>query len=240
MFYEPQTTQFDLNFAIGKIPVRINPFFWLLVILLGRNLSPPMLLLWIIAATLSLLIHELGHALALKYFHISSRIILYGFGGLTVFDRRYHLRWFENAFISFAGPGAGFLFLGGIAFLFSLIGQHEIWNFFLAIPGLAPFPNLAVTQTVFMFLYFLFEINILWGILNLLPIYPLDGGQIVRETLVNFYPQDGLNRSLKISFVTAVIFVVWFFLNEQLFAALMFGWIAFSNYQILNQFTRRW
>jgi len=72
MFYEPQTTQFDLNFAIGKIPVRINPFFWLLVILLGRNLSPPMLLLWIIAATLSLLIHELGHALALKYFHISS------------------------------------------------------------------------------------------------------------------------------------------------------------------------
>ncbi len=240
MFYEPQTTQFDLNFTLWGIPVRIHPFFWLLTLFLGMSLPPFELLVWIAAVALSILIHEFGHALTLKYFGISSRIILYGFGGLTIFDRRYHLRWFENIFVSFAGPGAGFLFLGGVAFLFSLLGRPEIWKFFPATIGLASLPGVEINRTILTLLFFLFQINIFWGGLNLLPLYPLDGGQIAREAFMKFYPQDGLNRSLKISLVTAVILIIYFFQSNQMFIALMFGWIAFSNYQILQQLTRRW
>lgn len=240
MFYEPQTTQFDLKFTLGGIPVRIHPFFWLLTLFLGMRLPPFALLLWIIAVAISILIHELGHALTLKCFGISSRIILYGFGGLTIFDRRYHLRWFENILVSFAGPGAGFLLLGGIALLFSLLGRPEIWSFFPSTLGLTNLPPKEINPIAYEFLYFLFLINIFWGALNLAPIYPLDGGQIAREALMKFYPQDGLNRSLKISIVTAAILGVYSLQVGQMFTTLMFGWIAFSNYQILQRITRRW
>jgi membrane-associated protease RseP (regulator of RpoE activity) len=43
-----------------------------------------------------------------------------------------------------------------------------------------------------MILWFLFQINLLWGLINLLPIYPLDGGQIAGEILTMVNRRQGL------------------------------------------------
>ncbi len=236
MFYEPQETQYDLKFQMFGIPVRIHPMFWLLTVLLAMNAPPAILLLWILAVTASILIHELGHALVMRLYGINPHIVLYSFGGLTVYDRIYHLRWFENIFISFAGPAAGFLFLGLVTIGCCLMGQTQILGYFplvLRIPG-AQFIAIG-GEFSSMLLLFLVEVNLIWGILNLMPIFPLDGGQIVREYCMNASPGRGLYNSTKISFVTAVILIVFALSNHQVFLALLFGWMAFSNYQIMKQ-----
>ncbi|MBO5437565.1 MAG: hypothetical protein J6A23_07875, partial [Thermoguttaceae bacterium] len=179
MFYEPARTQYDLNFQLFGIPVRVHPLFWILSLFLGMNLSgPQMLILWILAVFVSILVHELGHALVMRTYGIQPRIVLYSFGGLTIFDRRYHLRWFENILVSFAGPGAGFCFLGLLAGILCLLGQTQVLNLFPAAFGFETDGSCFVlSEYLTLLLYFLIQVNVFWGILNLMPIFPLDGGQ---------------------------------------------------------------
>lgn len=240
MFYEPSHTQYDLNFRILDIPVRIHPFFWLLVLILGMSVPNQMaLFLWFIVVTVSILVHELGHALVMRYYGMNPRIVLYSFGGLTIFDRSFHLRWFENILISFAGPAAGFLLLGAITLLCITTGNPQILGYFPVILGLGGSLTLIGNQTTTMLVLFLVQVNLFWGILNLLPIFPLDGGQICREYCVHRAPQTGLTQSLKVSFITAIIVSVWFFWGRQPFAGILFAWMAISNYQILQRFSHR-
>jgi len=217
MFYEPQPTPYDLTFSLFGIPVRIHPFFWLLTIFLGSCPGGPVLILWILAVTFSILVHELGHALAWRVFGIPTRIVLYSFGGLTIAPRVYRLRWFENAFISFAGPGAGFIIYG----IFVLISPDLFSSYGKS------------------FLNFILQINLFWGIFNLLPVYPLDGGQIVREIATYFSPGYGLVYTMKISLVTALMIIGAAISWHQFFLALMFAWMAHSNYQVLRQISYR-
>ena len=85
------------------------------------------------------------------------------------------------------------------------------------------------------FLFFLGLISLILGILNLLPVYPLDGGQIARELFVRFNPWTGLRQSLVLSLATAVALAVaglvfW----RNFFVALLFGYLAYSSYVMLS------
>ena len=81
-------------------------------------------------------------------------------------------------------------------------------------------------------------VNIFWGVVNLLPVYPLDGGQIAREVLVRKDPWGGVRNSLWVSVITggavAVSCLLWF---GQPYIAIMFGLLAFSSWQALQQMT---
>ena len=80
----------------------------------------------------------------------------------------------------------------------------------------------------------LLHINIYWGILNLMPIYPLDGGQVARELFIS-NTNDGLRMSLQLSIVTAIVLAVLAFTRyESPFMAFMFGYLAYLNYQQLS------
>ena len=241
MFYEPARTQYDLDFQFLGIPIRVHPLFWILTLFLGMNLSgPQMLILWILAVFISILVHELGHALVMRTYGLQPRIVLYSFGGLTIFDRRYHLRWFENVLVSFAGPGAGFCFLAVLTGLFCLLGQTQILNIFPAAFGIEPAGSgFVLSESLTILLCFLIQVNIFWGILNLMPIFPLDGGQIVREFLMYRSPAIGLPLSLKISIGTAGAWAFFFFTHGMFFNGLLFVWMLYSNYQILQQLTTR-
>ena len=82
---EPPRTQADLNFHAFGIPIRIHPMFWVLTLLLGmRYPKPEVLLAWLLAVLISILIHELGHAMAFRYYGVASYIVLYSFGGLAI------------------------------------------------------------------------------------------------------------------------------------------------------------
>ncbi|MGD0882088.1 MAG: hypothetical protein ABSB09_11025, partial [Acidimicrobiales bacterium] len=75
----------------------------------------------------------------------------------------------------------------------------------------------------------------------LLPIYPLDGGQIAREVLVQSHPREGIRASLCLSIAAAVAMAVigltqW---HRDLFVVAMFGYLAYSSYMTLQAYNGR-
>jgi stage IV sporulation protein FB len=86
----------------------------------------------------------------------------------------------------------------------------------------------------------LLQINILWGLINLLPIYPLDGGRVARELFTLSQPRRGIVQSLWLSIVTAGAFAAFGLLRGSVLTAIMFGYLAYANYQTLQAYERHW
>jgi Zn-dependent protease len=144
-------------FTLADIPVRISPWYlFLLAFLTLRDRANG--LLFAVCITLSLLVHELGHAFVARHFKLRPEVLLHGLGGLTGHERARSDR--QDALIIAAGPLAGLL-LGGACLLASqvlLIESHAL--------------QLMLGQLIW--------INFFWSIFNLLPMWPMDGGQLLR------------------------------------------------------------
>jgi hypothetical protein len=73
--------------------------------------------------------------------------------------------------------------------------------------------------------------------MNLLPVYPLDGGQISRELFLMGDAHGGMEKSLWLSVIVGgCAAVLGLLLLQSLLMALLFGSLAFSSYQILQQY----
>ncbi len=232
---EPPPSPYDLRFPIARIPVRVHPYFWLTGMLLGFNQKVPVLIfIWVGAIFFSILVHELGHACAALAHGWPARITLYAAGGLATYQpTRHTLR--SNILIAIAGPFAGFFF-ATLVILAVTISGHSLtvylfgWSttFNASEPGLG---NFATLNMVYDLLY----INIYWGLVNLLPIYPLDGGQIARALFVNRIRGNGLRFSLQVSFATAIALAISSLsAGNGMFLPVFFGFFAFDNYRSLN------
>jgi len=115
LFQPPPITRFDLHFTLFGFPVRVHPLFWLVVIVFGlSSASITALLIWVVVVFISILVHELGHAFAMRMYGLDSRIVLHMAGGLTVPGgwAGAALGRGEEIIVSFAGPLAGFLLAG--------------------------------------------------------------------------------------------------------------------------------
>jgi Zn-dependent protease len=253
---EPQRTDYDINFQFFGFPVRIHPLFWLVSFLLsasrlwsGGKPDPEaglFVLSWVSVVFVSILIHELGHSLMMRYFGQSSHIVLYMLGGLAIADSSFssfskpaRMTPQRHILISIAGPGAGFLLAAvTVVMIYALGGQFVITSkgfpfFFADLP-----PTVARPMTIV--IGDLLFVNILWGLVNLLPVFPLDGGQISRELFQMSDHSYGFVRALWLSiFVAAGVGLAgWFYLEDR-FILLMFLALAASNYMTLQQMTGR-
>jgi stage IV sporulation protein FB len=245
MFLEPARTAYDLQFHIFRIPVRVSPWFWLLALLLSANggIGGLAILLCILAAFLSILIHELGHAIAYMNFGMQPHIVLYQFGGLAIANRRFGSRGMRvvdtpqsQILISLAGPT---LQMATGLFVFACVRalgyQMPAPMGFLE----GRFPEgekLIPSYLLAIFLMVYSGISVGWALLNLIPVFPLDGGQIARNILVMINgPQTGLRNSIQLSLVVAIGASILFFQSGQPSAGLLFMALAFSSYQLLDQ-----
>jgi Zn-dependent protease len=76
--------------------------------------------------------------------------------------------------------------------------------------------------------------------MNLLPVYPLDGGQVSRETFLLSSSQDGIRQSLILSIVTGAAVAVWALTQEKdTYLAIMFGMLAYSSFMTLQAYSGR-
>jgi Zn-dependent protease len=245
LFQVPPPTRYDLRFNLAGFPVRVHPLFWLIAVLLGYSSGNILqILVWVVVVFVSILVHELGHALAFRRYGISSQIILHFAGGLTVPESTlWGSRWAnvalgpnQNIFISLAGPGAGFLFAGIVIAGVLLTGGAVIPTRllgFIPVPGFAMLPFGG--ELLSMFVTALLWVNIFWGVINLMPVYPLDGGSVARDVLLQVDPVDGVRKSLWVSVIVgALIALVAFFLLGSLYMAILFGFLAFQSYQSLQ------
>jgi stage IV sporulation protein FB len=218
-------TPMDLRFSCFGIPVRVHPFFWVAGALGGweeRDFN--FTLLWIGCLFVSILVHERGHALAARSCGYDPEIVLYHFGGYASYYPTSGHTMKRAVYILMSGPGAGFV-------LFGIVWGLEL---FLLQAGL-----FADNERAFVYLFDTFlqmkHINLWWGLVNLLPVFPLDGGQISRELLTHFRPGDGLSISLKLSiFVGAAAALYFLSQSLGLFPVMLFAALAAESYQHLQ------
>jgi membrane-associated protease RseP (regulator of RpoE activity) len=150
---------------------------------------------WVAAVLVSLLAHEIGHILAARLFGVHPRIVLTGLGG-QVFGLDKVKRG-PRLLIGLAGALANLLIYGLAWSVTSEAFPLPLaWRFAL-VPAM----------------WLLMWINIFWGLLNLLPLWPLDGGRIaveVGEALLGRRGQTlALLLSLVVSFLLMIYVVVW-------------------------------
>ncbi len=240
----PPPTRFDLRFSVAGFPIRVHPLFWLIAILFGSSAgSPAKVLAWIIAIFVSITIHELGHAFALRRNGVESQIILHAAGGLTVpesvsWGGRYAnvaISPNQQIFISLAGPFTGFIFAALLLAVSAALGGVIVPNYIF---GFVPFPYVlfpAGWEILTSFMMSLLWVNIFWGLINLMPVHPLDGGSITRYILIQTDPLNGLRTSLWVSVITgAVVAIASFTLLNSIYMAILFGMLAFQSFQLLQ------
>lgn len=236
---EPPRSGGDLTFPLFGIPVRVHPFFWLIAVMLGAGVAPTVadLVIWIVAVFLAVLVHEMGHALAMRMFGIEPWVTLYGLGGITSYNpaEAYHLSTWANVLISFAGPGVQFLLVAAIAATLSAFGfalETHRWG-----PVYFVFPaETVVSGGLTRLLSYTMLVSVLWGAINLLPVYPLDGGHIARDLLVAADPYKGVVQSLMLSIVAAAVMLAVGVAMRDLFMILMFGFLGYQSYAILQSY----
>jgi stage IV sporulation protein FB len=241
LFGPPPPTRYDLNFTLFGIPVRVHPLFWVMALLFGGIAGDVLgMLSWVVAVFVSVLVHELGHALMFRRFGIGSSVVLHLAGGYTVPQPvPWGGRWAyvplspaQEALVSFAGPATGFLLAGAvIAGVYAAGGTVVVGTLGGIVP--LPIPVLPIGGVLLRnFAGDLLWVNLLWGAINLMPVFPLDGGNIARRLMIKADPINGARRSLWISTIAgAVLAAAGFFLFRSVYMALLFGYLAFQSYQ---------
>jgi Zn-dependent protease len=253
----PQPTPADLQFSLAGISVRVSAWFWVAAALLGWGICQAFsegdqralvryLIVWIAVVFVSILAHEMGHALAYRRFGQSAHVVLYHLGGLaipTAWGGRGARRPSERLVVSAAGPLVqlalaaalvAVLKAGGYAVPFPLSGIGTA----LGLDEGRPLGSRLAVVVVF----FLLHVNIFWPLLNLVPVPPLDGGQIVREGLLTLGVADAARIAAMIGVAAGAAVAWWAYTHHEPYLGIMFAMLTVSCFQSLSGDTpwRRW
>jgi stage IV sporulation protein FB len=241
---EPPPSQGDLHFNLFGYPVRIHPWFWLSALLLSGLGNPVGVAMWVVAMVLCILLHELGHTVVMRAYGYHPSIVLYSFGGLAIphpgpSGVRRPGPW-GDMLIAFAGPASGFLLAAVLALGLYLVG-YEVTIFEPTWRDVVPEVFIPKHPYLHVFLNLVFQITVMWGLLNLLPIYPLDGGQIAQQIFVLTNPQDAIRQSLLLSVIVGGMMAAIAFMQlHSPYLGLLFIWLTYSNFTTLQSYRGGW
>lgn len=182
-----------LSLGLGRvfgIRLEVHLTFLLLVLLFGwqgyandavSGMAWSLLLL--VLFFVCVVLHELGHSLVAQRYGVGiARILLLPIGGMAQFDRLPQDP-VKELLITGAGPAVNFVLAG---FLYLIFGWPD-WSYLAANPY--SFTTLAETLLLF---------NLLMGVFNLLPVFPMDGGRLLRALF-----------ALRLDYLTATRWAVW-------------------------------
>jgi Zn-dependent protease len=206
-----------VNLRLGSIPVRVRlPFLFLALVLGARLERPDLVAIWVVIVFVSVLVHELGHALVGRMFGLAPQIELHGMGGTTSWASGRDIGHLRSIAISLAGPFAGF----AIAALLVLSGR-------LGFQPKSPFAMVALKLA--------FDVNFWWGVFNLAPMLPLDGGNVMRSALNGLTKGRGEKAARVVSIITGGLFITWAALTGQLWLGVLGAFFTWANVQAFRQ-----
>jgi Zn-dependent protease/CBS domain-containing protein len=223
------------SFRIGRIAgisIDIHVSWLIIVVLLTASLATSFFpqiaphysagVYWIVGLVatlllfLSVLLHELGHSLVARARGLPvSSITLFIFGGVSNLEQEPHSPG-EEFVVAFIGPVIS-LILGGLSLAIAApIGQGAL-----------------LVKAIFVYLG---TTNLLLGIFNLLPGFPLDGGRVLRSILwkITGNLQRATQWAARVGQVLAFLFIlagVWLFFLGDLLGGI---WIGFIGWFLLT------
>jgi Zn-dependent protease len=176
-----------LGRAFG-IPLYLHPTFFLLLLMVpllqeqAGLLSYAFHTMLVLAIFTCVLLHELGHALMARYFGIRTRdITLYPIGGVARLERMSE-KPSEELLIAVAGPAVNV----AIAGLLTPLAIFAILGGALSPEGLLVSADQGLLMLLGKFVLGVWLSNIALVVFNLLPIFPMDGGRVLRAILAMF------------------------------------------------------
>jgi len=208
-------------FKIARVQVSVS--VWIIIpVMLAISWMPSVLteLAVIFAYILSILVHEMGHALVARHFHLEPRVVIHGIGGVCYARPARTDR--QDLLVTAAGPLAG-LCLGGLAYTATILlemlapqaMQDHLW--------LAVFMDVMLTM------------NIIWSLLNLLPIRPLDGGEIFNILMRRARPTGEAHRLVhQVGIACAASGAFYALFTHQPIITLLAIHLAFVNWRLLQ------
>jgi len=202
------------HFSIFGIPVRVRSSF-ALTILFGMDRGLRGVIEWIVVVFVSVLAHELGHALLGRAFGLRPTVELYAFGGQTSWIGGKNVGAGKSVLISLIGPGVSLMLAAlGVVLMIAVPNGEKIFGVFTLINGF-------------------------WGLFNLLPIMPMDGGNALRSFLI-FVKRKRLAEigTRVLGVVVAAPVAVFFGLKGLFFGVIFLVMFAASNIQSLVQYLK--
>jgi Zn-dependent protease len=201
-----------LKFPLFGIPVSVHITFLFIALLGATTYRGIDIAIWTAAAFASILLHEMGHALTARAFGATGvNVTLYGLGGVTSYSAATKLSNGRSFLISAAGSAAGIVVGGGLL----LAGRSGAF--------------VGVSHEMLVFINSFIFTALVWGILNWIPIVPLDGGHMVQSIASAISEEHGPLISQVITWVTVAIVVPVALMNGYQFAAIIVVLFAFSG-----------
>lgn len=226
-----------LRFSIGSIPVEVRPSHLLIAGFLAWSWMPAarspdssQALIAILGGAfvvfVSILVHELGHAVVARMYGYRPHIVIEWFGGHTAPNATGPIPWLKDVALTIAGPLFG-LALGIISLIaLVMLGAQEPAR----LEGGAPLGIQILT--------FFAAANIIWAALNLIPVLPLDGGRISHAVFTRILGRKGVVASQGLALIISVAAVAWGASTGQLFIAVFFALWAVQAVRMLTAYFR--
>ena len=207
---------------IFGFPLRIDPFFFVTAWLIGGRQEPQWMLIWVALVFTGVLAHELGHAFAGRKLGMEPWIQLMAFGGMTGWQRPRQLTSGQQIMISAAGPAVGIV-IGGTILVAGIGG---------VLGGMPPDLLRVLDMAVW--------VNLGWGLLNLLPILPMDGGHIASAVAEMAAGRNGRLAARGMSVILCVVIGLWALLAGQWWILILCVVFTLANAQALrSEFSNR-
>jgi stage IV sporulation protein FB len=180
-------------------------------------------LLWAPVLLISVLFHEFAHASMIGALGFGpSAIFLQGMGGATYNERR--ARPWQDLLISAAGPASNFLLAWIVGLIINSVPAASRDPFFAALLPLLAYAN-----------WF-------WGVLNLLPLGPLDGNGILRNFFRLFLSErPAFIISVWISLIVGAAIIIFCLLRRNFYLALLaawYVWMSWTQWQFFRSHNR--
>ncbi|HEU4318733.1 MAG TPA: site-2 protease family protein [Acidimicrobiia bacterium] len=202
-----------LRFRLLGMPVTVRSSFVIVAALIGflGVGSIEQTIAWIVIVFVSILIHELGHAFTARRYGSNVAIELNGLGGLTRWAvAEDELTPGRRALIAAAGSAVGLTFGGLVWLVASRFGPYE------------PLAAFILENTIY--------VNVFWGLLNWLPIRPLDGGHLLESLLEKIAPARADSIARVVFIVTAAGALALAIRFRLIFIAVLAGWLLLSEF----------
>jgi Zn-dependent protease len=204
-----------MRFNILGIPVRVSPMFAVTALILwqiGRESSLESLAIWVLVMFSGVLFHEFGHAFAGRAYGLKPNVELHGMGGVTWWSNQVGLSPWRSIVVSVCGPLVGIV-LGGLAYAY--------------VGSMAEAPPELTRYALSSFIW----VNLGWGLFNLVPVLPLDGGNILRSVCIMVSPHRGRDAADLLSTVVGVGLIGLSLMADQPMLAVFFGYFIWVTWK---------